>query len=667
MATQSKSTEQLKSEVLKPSARPYELIEYNSDKIITGEINPGLINSNITTYEKNSEGTIIIDKNKDLSNQKMLISLNTTKISNTKFKQIIDTEFQDFILKADTSLLFLESQLAALQALAQQNRNSKKVDKDKIKQLLEQIALLEKQIIDLRALLNNVPDSIAYGTALYSDGSGLGNMLLSKHRRARGVINENGTFKVTLGNYDKDGKLINGAEKVTFDTYKPPGEVLKNINTYVLTDLEANQYLINNTDLEPYFNSRQPKAIAASQASLAANKRFAEAEDAYTTAAAVAYSNFIAVQNYSTNVTTVTAQQNAIIAAEIAKNVISEADALVIRDTSIQLSNITLNASRDKLNKLNLALGQLKANIERIQQLRAQTYSDLSYYSRNAPSAFGIPIKTQKFKDQVEKYQKTLRDYESQLAAENVKLNQIKVDITAEEKIYQDIQNQQANERTLYSNLVSSNASTIQGLSTNKTVIINNLNNASSLATLRQNKTASDAAMVAAKTVLDEAEAKKTAARNNPDIRLPINLYGWDAGGSLINAAKAHWRYINTSSKSELSTRFYLSDDEARAYLNTYPDLQAAFGTNLQLAKKHWNENGFNEGRTYSRGASLLHIWRNSADGKGYLEIAKTNPWSVRYSSEYTDLSRSSRIVLDDNGILYLYDKNKIVWQSFNE
>ena len=143
MATQSKSVEQLKSEVLKPSARPYELIEYNSDKIITGEINPGLINSNIATYEKNSEGTIIIDKNKDLSNQKMLISLNTTKISNTKFNQIIDTEFQDFILKADTSLLFLESKLAALQALDQQNRTSKKVNTDKIKQL-QLMAILKR-------------------------------------------------------------------------------------------------------------------------------------------------------------------------------------------------------------------------------------------------------------------------------------------------------------------------------------------------------------------------------------------------------------------------------------------------------------------------------------------------------------------------------------------
>ena len=70
MAIQSKSTEQLKSEILKPSSRPYELIEYDPDKIFTGEIKPDLINSNITTYEKNSEGTIIIDKNKDLTVKK---------------------------------------------------------------------------------------------------------------------------------------------------------------------------------------------------------------------------------------------------------------------------------------------------------------------------------------------------------------------------------------------------------------------------------------------------------------------------------------------------------------------------------------------------------------------------------------------------------------------
>ena len=654
MATQSKSVAQLKSEVLKTSARPYELIEYNSDKIITGEINPGLINSNIATYEKNSEGTIIIDKNKDLSNQKMLISLNTTKISNTKFKQIIDIEFQDFVIKADTSLLFLESQLASLQALAQQNRNSKKVDKDKIKQLLAQIALLEKQIADLKAMLNNVPDSIAYGTALYSDGSGIGNMLLSKHRRARGVVNENGTFKVTLGNYDKDGKLIDGVEKVTFNTYKAPGEVLNNISAYALTDLEANQYLINNPDLEPYFNSRQPKAIAASQASLAANKRFAEAEDANTTAAAVAYSNFIAVQNYSTNVTTVTAQQNAIIAAKVDELDKNGEAAFTLKNTTVNKLDSAIRTINRKIVTLEKTQKTTEADVARAKRIFDQTQYEID-------TTKGMTSGQKKYlNDRLVSDQSILTFFTN-------KLNQTKTAIATEKNNIEDLKRQITAANTIYSDLMSSNASTILGINQTKAAILNNLATSAGIDALIAAKTASDAAWVTTRANLAEAEVQKDAARNNPDIRLPVILYTWDAGGNLVNAAKAHWRYINTSSKSELSTRFYLSDDDARAYLNTYPDLRTAFGTNLQLAKKHWNENGFNEGRTYSRGASLLHIWRNSAEGKGYLEIAKTNPWSSRYHSEYTDLSKSSRIVLDDSGILYLYDKNKIVWQSFNE
>ena len=66
-------------------------------------------------------------------------------------------------------------------------------------------------------------------------------------------------------------------------------------------------------------------------------------------------------------------------------------------------------------------------------------------------------------------------------------------------------------------------------------------------------------------------------------------------------------------------------------------------------------------------GNTILQIWRSSVDKKGYIEIVKTMPWHVRWTSEYMDLSKSSRVFLDDNGILYLYDKAKIVWQSFNE
>lgn len=138
-------------------------------------------------------------------------------------------------------------------------------------------------------------------------------------------------------------------------------------------------------------------------------------------------------------------------------------------------------------------------------------------------------------------------------------------------------------------------------------------------------------------------------------------------GVDLIAAAKNHWKNWARTRPAELEFRSYLSDAQARAYLNNYGDLRDAFGDDLLQAKRHWNFNGLNEGRSVSMGTSLLRIWRNEVQKKGYIEIVKTNPWHVRWSSDYIDLSKSSRIFLDDNGILYLYDKDKIVWQSFNE
>ena len=99
-------------------------------------------------------------------------------------------------------------------------------------------------------------------------------------------------------------------------------------------------------------------------------------------------------------------------------------------------------------------------------------------------------------------------------------------------------------------------------------------------------------------------------------------------------------------------------------YINNYKDLELM---NENQAYRHYINFGINEGRTFSSGNTILQIWRSSVDKKGYIEIVKTMPWHVRWTSEYMDLSKSSRVFLDDNGILYLYDKAKIVWQSYNE
>ena len=253
MAIQSKTVAELKSEVLQASSRPYELIEYDADKIFTGQINPDLINSDITTYERSLAGTVIIDKNKDnLLNQKMLISLNTTKISNAKFNEIIDTEFQDFPAAADTSLLFLEGKLAMLESKATKSSFDKSLLQAEIDSLKEEIEKYKELIATITApLINNIPDSIPYGIELNSDiDSGIGSMILSKNRKARAKFSLDGPFSITLGNYDVDGRLIDGEEKSTFIT-----QFAGNIATQELTDAEAAQYLINNPDITTYMYS----------------------------------------------------------------------------------------------------------------------------------------------------------------------------------------------------------------------------------------------------------------------------------------------------------------------------------------------------------------------------------------------------------------------------
>jgi len=48
------------------------------------------------------------------------------------------------------------------------------------------------------------------------------------------------------------------------------------------------------------------------------------------------------------------------------------------------------------------------------------------------------------------------------------------------------------------------------------------------------------------------------------------------------------------------NTNYQLTDDEARQYINNYPDLKEKFGTNLSGAKAHYQSTGLNEGRVYT-------------------------------------------------------------------
>lgn len=76
----------------------YELHEFDNEKVFIKEIDTFKVTQfKFSPFETNSKGTTIIDKNKDLTNNRNLINLNTTKMSTAKFNQIIDINFEEFV------------------------------------------------------------------------------------------------------------------------------------------------------------------------------------------------------------------------------------------------------------------------------------------------------------------------------------------------------------------------------------------------------------------------------------------------------------------------------------------------------------------------------------------------------------------------------------------
>lgn len=618
MAIQSKSVSQLKSEVLKTSSRPYELIEYNSDKIITKEINPELVASDVNSlYEKNSSGTIIIDKNKDLTKRKMLISLTATKISNVKFNEIIDTEFQDFVESVDLSQNFLSSQINGMQIKAASDAADKKVLEAKILGLLNQNEALQAFSALSKVNINTAPDTISYGTDLNADNSGVGNMLLSKNKKARAVIT-NTSFKVTLGNYDHTGKLLDGEEVVTFQPV-----FAGNIGTKNLTDDEASNYLINNPDLEPYFRS--------------------------PTEAAKTIRDRINNVNY--------------LSVPIPNELLD--DTMRVPEYSYPTIDQKKAALTEYSNLRALTLVGLGAQsfydfrdgkVQRLEQ--AGEDLDPTWSDKNIPAQIDkIKLRINGFKwwkqndPDTDKYDYWLEAYES-ISSKITDLNALAPGWWNIDNIYPG---------KLISNNIQAytpNYIRVQNQSQilRKQLVVNimNFQNISSTYTIPYNTNIA----IPIDSLISFADR---------DVLRMTNLLAFSPTGNIIESAKAHWRYVVEQKPNELDTRFYLSDAQAQSYLNNYGDLQAVYGNDLVQAKRHWNIAGVNEGRTFAAGNSMLHIWRSDVDKKGYIEIVKGQPWHVRYSSEYLDLSKSSRIFLDDNGILYLYNKAKIVWQSFNE
>ena len=634
MAIQSKTVAKLKSEVLQISSRPYELIEYNPDKLKTGEINPELINSDITTYERSISGTVIIDKNLDnLLNQKMLISLNTTKISNARFNQIIDTEFQDFPPAADASLMFLEGKLALLESKIIKGSTENSALKAQIADLKSQIDKL-KEINKLisQPIINEIPDSMPYGIELNADESGFGSMLLSKNRKALAKLSVNsvydntgvqiaGGFRITLGNYNAVGTLIDGEEKITFAP-----KFSASITNKELTNGEAIQYLANHPDLELYFNGPTDAATTA-----------------LATIKAVANLNQV-VPEYLRDSTMVKIKQTVTVAQKQEKrdNFNTYLNAAYVQPGASNDPGITKKRREWIANDLGInfdATNNTGQGATSFTQQTQRIQSRFSYWAdkfKNPDDPTDVEAKRiSTFYNGLYGSTNTLiNQYTTQYKDWQLPGETIITEPSTDSANYKLVQQQLKVVRDKLAQDIIDNLPTTDFTSVIYTIPYNS--------------------------------SKQIPI--NDIIFLPTrNILKQKKGVDLIAAAKNHWKNWARTRPAELEFRSYLSDAQARAYLNNYGDLRDAFGDDLLQAKRHWNFNGLNEGRSVSMGTSLLRIWRNEVQKKGYIEIVKTNPWHVRWSSDYIDLSKSSRIFLDDNGILYLYDKDKIVWQSFNE
>ncbi len=84
-----------------PPPVKYEIHEFSRDKIATGEIDPTVINPyKYLEYPRNGNGQLTIDLNQDVSFNRYMINLQISKFEDSKFNEVIDIEFEEFLAPA---------------------------------------------------------------------------------------------------------------------------------------------------------------------------------------------------------------------------------------------------------------------------------------------------------------------------------------------------------------------------------------------------------------------------------------------------------------------------------------------------------------------------------------------------------------------------------------
>jgi hypothetical protein len=195
----------------------YELHEFEKTKVFTKKINTKkVVPFHNTSYTTGSKGITIIDNNKDLTNSRTFINLSTTKISQEKFNNIVDIAFYEFKpIIIDTTISDLKNKVSQLNAMHNERKTEIILEQNKVKQLMALTDTLSNQIANARKD-NLITDTLKVGDLfnLYSAYDSTKpninfqntNMLLSKDRKAVGVISNDGLFKIYTGNYNYKGE-----------------------------------------------------------------------------------------------------------------------------------------------------------------------------------------------------------------------------------------------------------------------------------------------------------------------------------------------------------------------------------------------------------------------------------------------------------------------------
>lgn len=199
----------------------YEIHEFDPVKVFTGEINPLEVNSfKYEAYNTSTAGQLVIDKNNTTDTKRKFISLATKKTSYAKFNQVVDVEFEEFVIRnTGAPIDFLQAKINALETDKENLKSDRNADRQQIEALNRQIKALRAQLAALNtpaaATVNKISNILKYGQKLIAstvDSNGLpADRLLSKNRKYIAQIQGDRNFVVRKGEFDENGYPLEDA------------------------------------------------------------------------------------------------------------------------------------------------------------------------------------------------------------------------------------------------------------------------------------------------------------------------------------------------------------------------------------------------------------------------------------------------------------------------